>query len=256
MLPGEPLMIDSAKLAPHELWWLTLASPQIGFQTDLRDYLKPTSLIEGIPEDDVVGNGWDIQDRLGLHRQVITLANGDAHGHLLHNDYGRFFCLRPSEWSATRDQEASPKRQAELDFVAMTAPYIGPAGIHAWDYGRASFLVREGLRLGWVSHEEFAFIHNYLAHQARRRYQTWLQYTQAWYAGRSVWLFSHEDEDTPAVAEALLTGWIAKDTRARLSNTLKDERNPIHGQSWYEVSLPNIEPPQSLNDLLSSNSEE
>ncbi|UAK73348.1 DUF1266 domain-containing protein [Aeromonas enteropelogenes] len=249
-------MLNSANLAPHERWWLTLSSPQIGFQTELRDYLKPTSLIDGIPEDDDVGEGWGISDRLGLHRQIIRLANGNTHGGWFYQDYCRFFCQLPSQWQAIRDSQTSPKYQAQLDFVAETAPYIGSGGIHAWDYGRAAFLVREGLRLGWVSDEEFAFIHNYLSHQARRHYNSWLQYTQAWYAGRSIWLLSLEEDDTPEVAAALLTGWIAKDTRNRFRNTLNDTRNPIHGQGWHDVALPDIEAPESLTKLLDNDAQE
>ncbi|CAJ1778958.1 DUF1266 domain-containing protein [Aeromonas salmonicida] len=115
---------------------------------------------------------------------------------------------------------------------------------------------REGLRFGWVSEEEFCFIHNHLAHQARRRYHSWEQYTQAWYAGRCLWKFSHEEGDPEQAAHALLHGWIAKLMRSMLTDALKDPDNPIHGQSWYEVPLPDVAQPQSLIDLFNSEQQE
>ncbi len=34
-------------LSLHQIWWLTLTSPQISFQTQARGYLNPTSLHAG-----------------------------------------------------------------------------------------------------------------------------------------------------------------------------------------------------------------
>ena len=44
--------------------------------------------------------------------------------------------------------------------------------------------------------------------------------------------------------------------RSMLADALQDPENPIHGQSWYDVPLPDIEQPQSLIDLLNSEPQE
>ncbi|MFM4917446.1 DUF1266 domain-containing protein [Aeromonas sp. R5-3] len=249
-------MLDNAALAPHEKWWLTLTSPQIAFQKEWREYLKPTSLREGLVDPSTLAEDWNIENRLDLHRQIRELAYGECHGHLMQEEYASFHCMQRSQWQTQRDNASTTHRRASLDFVARTAPYIGAHGIQAWDYGRASYLTREGLRYGWVSEEEFGFIHNQLAYQARRRYKSWLQYTQAWYAGRCLWRYSHEDGEPEQAAHELLYGWIAKQMRSMLADALQDPENPIHGQSWYDVPLPDIEQPQSLIDLLNSEPQE
>jgi hypothetical protein len=249
-------MLNNANLAPHETWWLTLTSPQIAFQKEWREYLKPTSLREGLEEPNTLAGDWGIENRIDLHMQVRQLAFGKCHGHLMLDEYSAFHCIPPSKWQAMRARTTSTRHIASLDFVARTAPYIGAHGVQAWDYGRASYLTREGLRFGWVSEEEFGFIHNQLAYQARQRYSSWLQYTQAWYAGRCLWRYSHEDGDPEQAAHELLHGWIAKQMRSMLADALQDPENPIHGQSWYDVPLPDIAQPQSLIDLFNSEQQE
>lgn len=248
-------MLDNT-LTPHEKWWLTLTSPQIAFQTNVREYLKPTSLREGLEEPNTIAEDWSIRSRFSLHSQIRQLVFGECHGTMMYEEYNSFYCMQPSQWQAQRDSASTPQSRALLDFVARTAPYTGAHGVLAWDYGRASYLTREGLRLGWVSKEEFAFIHNQLALRARWHYNSWVQYTQAWYAGRCLWQFDPNDGTPEEAAHTLLHGWVTQYMKTMLANALKDPDNPIHGQSWYEVPLPNIEQPQSLIDLFNSEPQE
>ncbi|WP_345887485.1 DUF1266 domain-containing protein [Shewanella algae] len=236
-------------LSLHQIWWLTLTSPQISFQTQARGYLNPTSLHAGLEEPNTLEEDWGITDRLSLHQQIASLVNDGSHGHYLASDYSQYACGTSLNWRYLIDFEQSPRRQAEMRYVAATYSILGVGGTRAYDFGRASYLTREGLRFGWVSLEEFDFLHSFIAAKSRYFYRSWEQYTQAWFAGRAIWMFLINEPDTEEAAEALLNGWIARRQRIDYRRAISDKDNPIHQCDW-DMELPQLSAPQSLLDLL------
>lgn len=247
-------MSASPELSAQKQWWLTLSSPQMSFQTDVRGYLNPTSLHPGLAEPNTLEEDWGINDRLSLHQQISQLVNDGSHGHFLNHAYAQFGCLGSLRWQQRIATEESLPYRTELSFVMATHELVGNGGTRAYDYGRASYLIREGLRMGWVSEEEFDFLHSFIGFRAKYFYRSWRQYTQAWFAGRSIWMFSINQPDTERTCDALLNGWIALRQQRDIHNALTDKTNPIHTVDW-DLPLPELSAPQSLLDLLHSTQE-
>ncbi len=243
----------STEMPPHLIWWLTLASPIICRQTQLRGYLNPTSLHPGLVEQEEIDSlkeHWGITDRPSLHKQISSLLNDGSHGHYLVEEYRQYACRSAIQWQQIIDSQETCRRRTELSYVAMTFHQVGVGGTRAYDYCRASYLIREGLRLDWVSQQEFDFLHSFIARSARYHYHSWKQYTQATVAGRAIWLFLINEPDTEEACHALLNGWIMTQQRNGYRKAVNDKHNPIHSCEWHIQEMPQLSIPQSLTDLL------
>ncbi|MGB1238237.1 MAG: DUF1266 domain-containing protein [Pseudomonadales bacterium] len=247
---------QAAHHADYHTWWLCIASPQISFQKKVRSYLLRHSVISPDSAEysrDMLRNDWGIEDRSALQQMIVQLANCEHHGTLYLEEYRRASLLTARDWREYCDgQDSSPLRHAQLALVEATALDIGSAGIQAWDWCRAAYITRDGFNAGWVSEEEWDFIHAYLSGQIRANYKSWQQYTKAFFLGRYFWWsFNEESEQSEAQrADALLQGSLYNHYHNSCRAALRDTDNPAWRLPWQGIELPTLEAPQSLLDTL------
>lgn len=133
-----------------------------------------------------IGNRAQLLDALGMADRGHALELADAYW-----QYER--CL-PLQWQR-RLAELSPRERIKYEYAARTYPDCGPGGIRAWDLARMSFLLRNGVKKAYLSHEESLWLHYRLALRARHYYDGWDGYIAGYLVGKALWNASECSDD-------------------------------------------------------------
>ncbi|WP_249199205.1 DUF1266 domain-containing protein [Photobacterium sp. GJ3] len=242
---------------PHCQWWLAITSPQICYNREHYDYDMPGMRTSeaGLAEwAKNISESWGIETRRDWHQMIHQLAMAEVHGNVWRSEFSRRACMTNQAWLQRIDATKSEVAQGELRFVDAVFRHVGVAGFKAWDYCRASFLTRAGYAIGKVTQEEFAFLLNYLSRQIQRDYLSWEQYLQSFIFGRAYWEYMNdEDEDEVNIPYLLSNGFGIG--YSQFFNLIDNDPDiPIPALAW-DVRLPDIQVPESLNALLNETSE-
>jgi len=236
----------------YKAWFLTLGAPHTSIFEGERKYLDPYWVTDKSCCYHILERDWGIEDRASLYHQIHRLIFEGTHGHNLSHLYAKYASYTSKEWSTFSRQYPSGQERAEIDFVTMSYDLVGLGGTRGYDYGRACFLAREGLKVDWLSEEEFYYIHSVIAHKARFFYNSWYQYSHSWIFGSCYWAYLVFDINDNERNNVFLNPDIKKRLRHRLKISFQDKENPIHWIPWEEITLPNFEMPESLESLIES----
>lgn len=140
----------------------------------------------------------DLQKWWGLsnRRQLLDMLQmaDDGHAREVSNAYWQAARCLPSEWQDAVAQ-LGPRQRIQYQFAYRTLPDCGQGGVRAWDLGRMGFLLRSGLRKGWISAEESLWLQGRLALRARHYYNGWNSYLAGYIYGKALWNCSDSSDD-------------------------------------------------------------
>jgi len=142
---------------------------------------------------------WGINNR----RQLLDMLHmaDDGHASEVSNAYWQAARCLPSEWHDALEQ-LNPRQRIQYQFAYSTLADCGPGGVRAWDLGRMGFLLRSGLRKGYVSVDESLWLQGRLALRARHYYNSWNSYLAGYIYGKALWNCSDCSDDELAQALA------------------------------------------------------
>ncbi|MFB4392949.1 MULTISPECIES: DUF1266 domain-containing protein [unclassified Pseudomonas] len=138
---------------------------------------------------------WGIANRPQL-LDILGMAD-NGHASELSEAYWQFQRCLPSQWQALLARLPLRER-VKHEYAARTYPDCGPGGTRAWDLGRMSFLLRAGVKKGFVSHEESLYLHHRLALRARHYYNNWDSYLAGYLFGKALWNVTDSSDETLA----------------------------------------------------------
>ncbi|AIR89862.1 DUF1266 domain-containing protein [Pseudomonas cremoricolorata] len=127
---------------------------------------------------------WGLSNRA----QLLDILNMADNGHALElaDAYWQFQRCLPQQWQR-RLAELPLRERIKYQYAARTFPECGPGGTRAWDLGRMSFLLRNGVKKAWITYEESLWLHYRLALRARHYYNHWDSYIAGYLFGKALW---------------------------------------------------------------------
>ncbi|WP_065761449.1 DUF1266 domain-containing protein [Pseudomonas defluvii] len=188
-------------------------------------------------------DGWGISNREQLLEMLYMADRGHASGML--EAYWNWQRCLPSEWSTLLDGLA-PRQRALHEFASRTFSECGHGGIRAWDLGRMGFLLRNGLRSGWINLDESLWLHSRLALRARHYYNSWSTYLGGYMTGRMYWccLDSADDELGHALDREGYAYWSRCSARA-----LAQDAAELFAELPWDLPLTLPQKPDSLAEF-------
>ncbi|SIN79942.1 DUF1266 domain-containing protein [Salinivibrio sp. ES.052] len=233
-------------------WLLTLGAPHTSIFEGERKYLDPYWVNSKECCYQILERDWGIEERASLYHQIHSLVYEGTHGHFLSHLYAKYASSTAHEWSIFALGFSPSREKAEIDFVSITYDILGLGGTRGYDYGRACFLAREGLKVDWLSEDEFYYIHSIIARKAKFFYKSWQQYTHSWILGSCYWAYLVNDLNEEETCDIFLNQGLRNRLKNRLKFSFHDNENPIHWMPWDGVYLPEMETPDSLKPLIES----
>lgn len=187
-------------------------------------------------------SSWNLASREQL-LDILPMAD-KGHASDLNAAYWHYQRDLPSQWQARL--ESLDRRQRILhDYAARTLLDCGFGGTRAWDLGRMGFLLRCGVRNGWITLDESLWLHGRLALRARHYYSSWPAYVAGFVIGRSLWNCSElPDEHLQRQLERQGSERWNQNLMANLSNA---SAPPLADLPWHlPLDLP--EQPASIEE--------
>ncbi|MEG1040775.1 MAG: DUF1266 domain-containing protein [Pseudomonas sp.] len=185
---------------------------------------------------------WGITNR----RQLLDMLSMADNGHAteLNNAYWQAGRCLPSEWQEAVAQ-LEPRQQIQYQFAYRTLAECGPGGVRAWDLGRMGFLLRSGLRKGFISLNESLWLQGRLALRARHYYSSWNAYIAGYLYGKALWNCSETND--VELAQTLMRQGDEHWNRCLLNNLYNGAGELLANLSWdLPLNLP--ERPDTLEE--------
>jgi hypothetical protein len=230
----------------QQLWLLALSGPLValnrkaGARYDVPSFWAADA---GTEQGDLLSSAWGIEDREGLLETVSHMADR-GHAVSIGANYWAWHQVLPSDRESARAEMPELNRLRDL-FLDRTALLTGPGGIRAWDLGRMSYLLRNGLYLGYISEQECQYLHLQLGYRALYWYRSWDQYLCGYFSGRMLWMAL--EIESPDELKAFLFDeappWLSR----IFNEVLTDPDNPATYLPWA-MALDQIERPNSLGE--------
>ncbi|MGB9092101.1 MAG: DUF1266 domain-containing protein [Pseudomonas farsensis] len=172
-------------------WLHALSAPMAALNG--ASYTAP-QYYEGKDETDLE-RWWGIANRAQL-LDMLGMAD-TGHATELSGAYWQYQRCLPSQWQALLDT-LTPRQRILHEYAARTYPDCGPGGTRAWDLGRMGFLLRAGVKKGFVTLDESLYLHYRLALRARHYYNRWRSYQAGYLFGKALWNVGDSSDDTLA----------------------------------------------------------
>ncbi|MGE7991453.1 DUF1266 domain-containing protein [Pseudomonas sp. NPDC089554] len=185
---------------------------------------------------------WGIANRAQLLDMLGMADNG--HASELSEAYWQFQRCLPSQWQALLERLPLRER-TKHEYAARTFPDCGPGGTRAWDLGRMSFLLRAGVKKGFVTPEESLYLHHRLALRARHYYNNWNSYLAGYLFGKALWNVADSSDET--LAAHLERQGSEHWNRCILLN-IRLGADPLLASLAWDMPLPEPQRPSSLQE--------
>ncbi len=236
--------------APYVRWWLAMTSPQISYGRHSYDYERlGMTRDQGIEASELwrqeLVEIWGIEHRFEWLEMIFRLAEARVHGQTWRSEFGRRACLTSSEWQQRVSEVAGVVAQAEMRFLDTTYRQVGVVGFQAWDYCRATFLVRAGYELEVFSQSELAYLLNFIGQRVQAHFHSWEHYIKSFILGRTYWQYSVQDDPEKSIS-GLLNDGLYQAVSEFFYNLKQDKEALIFAIDW-QTPLPSLMMPDSLD---------
>ncbi|KDN97946.1 MULTISPECIES: DUF1266 domain-containing protein [Pseudomonas] len=171
-------------------WLYALSAPMVALNG--ASYTAATYFETDVEDEADLKKWWGISNRQELLK-ILTMAD-TGHAQQVKDAYWQAARCLPSEWQQVLEL-LSPRQRIQYQFALRTLADCGQGGVRAWDIGRMSYLLRAGLRKGYVSLDESLWLHGRLALRARHYYNDWDRYLAGYLFGRALWNCSSSSDE-------------------------------------------------------------
>ncbi len=232
----------------QENWMYALSAPMAAINKHCgAEYFLPEFFIDTFDVPEMLQRDWSINNQAQLLTMVKDMTD-NGHAANLARNYQYFNQASPSQWRKHCSRAENDYQLFADQFVEKTASTCGAGGILAWDLGRMGFLIRCGLLLNWLTHEESLWLQWRLTLRARYYYGSWHSYYSAFYFGRIYWL-SYSQGTMPEIIEMLeQCAYQSIGSSNLLDYLFKDTHSPSFILPWF-IDLEPIDKPQSLEEF-------
>lgn len=213
-----PELYNPDNLTNAQLWTLGLSAILTESNGASHDRLRMSE--DAAESSHSIERDWGLTDRQELLAQLDSLRSGG------HNErYLQFQSVLSSlPDSAIGDfiaLQSDPSTRAQLQIAANYRHVLSDTGIVAWDFGRACWLTRTGLVVGWIDEDECWDLLFGFARPTQQAFTDWTSYGISYVAGRLFWrgIASQARADE----EMLTVRWLSS-----------NPANPWHRVAWNE----------------------
>lgn len=176
-------------------WLYALSAPMAALNG--ASYTAAT-YFESYDEDETdLKKWWGINNRQELLNMLSMADTG--HALELKDAYWQAARCLPSEWPQVLEA-LTPRKRIQYEFARRTLGDCGQGGVRAWDLGRMGYLLRAGLRKGYLSIDESLWLHSRLALRARHYYNGWDRYLAGYLFGKALWNCSSASDEELALS--------------------------------------------------------
>ncbi|WP_171832108.1 DUF1266 domain-containing protein [Oceanispirochaeta sp. M1] len=141
--------------------------------------------------DRALGQDWGIHNEADLLNNLEGLKDGGTSSSMQN-----ILSILKDEsegplWKKALDEDFSLKQMRRLQSVLYHREFYDDRLLHAWDWGRATYLIRWGYSLGYISEDEAWKQLFQFQKMIQDEYKSWIDFGQSYVLGRYFWSLSY-----------------------------------------------------------------